>query len=172
MKNLKEMRELFWKRCVALMVEVRSCLSQTEKERKELELHVQQNHVPKHSSFAICLASDCPVKKHQCKPEKTPNVLHADLGGPYTASRDGIRYILVREVKQAMQQQLSFIEALAHPSLNEVGQIRVLRIQTDRGLEFCSEMFESMCRESNRCNIASQLDMTPRAMKQQSDAKE
>eukprot|EP00971_Amphidinium_carterae_P309509 6150823-Amphidinium_carterae.6 len=40
----------------------------SERDRKELELHVQQSRAPHHPSCPICVASDGPVKKHQSKP--------------------------------------------------------------------------------------------------------
>eukprot|EP00971_Amphidinium_carterae_P268638 5329326-Amphidinium_carterae.3 len=117
------------------------------------------------------MASDGPVKGHMTKSEKISYVLHADLGGPYEKSQDGFRYILVlalrlvglpllifgcclctkgaAEVKQAMETQLAFIEALSHPNLPPVGQKRVLRIQTDRCLESCTDLFEGLCREQS-----------------------
>eukprot|EP00971_Amphidinium_carterae_P309510 6150823-Amphidinium_carterae.7 len=61
-----------------------------------------------------------------------------------------------------MQQQLSFIEALAHPSLPEVFKLIAVLSFVLR----CS----SLCAGSNRCNIASQLGMTPRAMEEQNNA--
>eukprot|EP00971_Amphidinium_carterae_P194658 3862744-Amphidinium_carterae.1 len=141
----------------------------SDRERAELESHSVGNHWPKCSNSPTCVVSDGPVKRHMSKQEKSPHVIHADLGGPYELSRDGFRYILVlalrlvglpllifgvclctkgaAEVKQAMETQLAFIERLSHPNLPPVGQKRVLRIQTDRSLEFCNGMFEGLCRE-------------------------
>eukprot|EP00971_Amphidinium_carterae_P127489 2526139-Amphidinium_carterae.1 len=53
------------------------------------------------------------------------------------------------EVRRAVSEQVAWIKSLQQESLTPVGQRGILRIQTDRGLEFCADMFEDYCKQES-----------------------
>ena len=95
--------------------------------------------------------------------------MHVDLAGPYERSVDGYHYILIcalrlrgapmvifgsclktkgaTEVVQEIASLVNWIESLNVGVLPPVGQKRVFRIQSDRGLEFCNASLAKWCHE-------------------------